>query len=168
MTDDPDTQGPELIDEIDHGSEEYTDAELLEQAQLNAQAMLLGTVEILSEHPDILETWRRGLAEIFIRGWDAGRSWPATAILDALLTNYRSFGAVVVELDQAADPPTARIANLPDPLLVAGLKVDPEHIRELLAIGASLAEHLGGTLDWTVESDTGDVLLTILSREQAT
>lgn len=166
MTDDPDTQGPELIDEIDHGSEEYSDAELLEQAQLNAQAMLLGTVEILSEHPDILERWRRGLAEIFIRSWDAGRSWPATAILDALLTNYRSFGAVVVELDQAADPPTARIATLPDPLLVAGLKLDPEHIRELLMIGALLAEHLGGTLDWTLDAETRDLLLSVRSTEE--
>lgn len=167
MTDEPQQNGRELMDEIEHGSGDYTEAELLDQAQLNAQAMVLGTVEILREFPDILDAWRKGLAEIFMRGWDTGRDWSANAILDALLTNYRSFGALVIEHDGAAVPPTARIAGLPDPTLVEGLQVDPENIRELLIIGASLAGHLGGVLDWTIEPG-GDILLGVRSREEAT
>lgn len=168
MTDDSPPQGRELIDEIEHGSEDYTDTELLDQAQLNAQAMVLGTVEFLSEHPPILEAWRAGLAEIFLRGWDTTRDWSANAILDALLTNYRSFGAVVIEHQQAVDHSHARIAGLPDPMLVESLQLDAQHIQELPRIGATIADRLGGVLDWTLEPESGDILLTVRSREEAT
>lgn len=168
MTDDPQRHDRGLIDEIEHGSGDYTDLELLEQAQLNAQAMVLGTVDILRQHPDILHAWRDGLAEIFMRGWDTGRDWSANAILDALLTNYRSFGALVVEHAEDTDPPSARIASLPDPVLVDGLQLDPEHIRELLMIGAALADRLGGVLDWSIEPDTGDILLSVRLAEGMT
>lgn len=166
MTDDPLQNDRELIDEIEHGSGDYTASELLDQAQLNAQAMVLGTVDILRQHPNILQAWRKGLAEIFMRGWDTGREWSSNAILDALLTNYRSFGALVIEHAEDADPPTARIASLPDAMLVESLQLDPEHIRELLMIGAALTDHLGGVLDWTIESKTGDILLSVQSREK--
>jgi len=161
VTEDPQADDRELIDEIEHGSAEYTDAELLDQAQLNAQAMLLGTVALLREHPDILATWRRGLAEIFIRAWDVERAWSAAAILDALLTNYRSFGATVVEHDAGQDPVTATIAALPDALLVEELQLDPADIGELLKIGAAITEHLGGVLDWTIDPDSGDIVLSV-------
>ncbi len=168
MTDDPLQNERELIDEIEHGSGDYSDLELLDQAQLNAQAMFLGSVDILSEHPDNLRMWRDGLAEIFMRGWDTGREWSANAILDALLTNYRSFGALVIEHTEDGDSPTARIANLPDPILVESLQLDPGHIRELLLIGSALADHLGGVLDWSIEPDTGDILLTVRPGEATT
>lgn len=161
MADEPQRFERELVDEIDHGAQDYTDVELLEQAQLNAQAMLLGTVEILQGNPDVLTSWREGIASIFMRGWDTERDWSANAILDALLTNYRSFGARVIEQDDVVDPPTARLAGLPDPVLVNGLQLDPAHIQELLMIGAALAGHLGGVLDWTVEPDSGDIVLTV-------
>lgn len=168
MTDDPLQNDRELIDEIEHGSADYTDLELLDQAQLNAQAMVLGTVDILRQHPDTLRAWREGLAEIFMRGWDTGREWSANAILDALLTNYRSFGALVIEHAEDAGPPTARIAGLPDPMLVESLQLDPEFIRELLIIGAVLTDNLGGVLDWSIEPDTGDILLGVRMRERTT
>ncbi len=161
MTDDAPQYDREIVDEIEHGSGNYTDEELLDQSQLNAQAMLLGTVEILNAHPDVLATWREGLAGIFLRGWDVEREWSANEILDALLTNYRSFGALVIEHDDGADPPTARLADLPDAELAGALELDPGHIRELLNIGAELARHLGGQLDWTIEADSGDITLTV-------
>ncbi len=161
MTDDAPQFDREMVDEIEHGSGDYTDEELLDQSQLNAQAMLLGTVELLNAHPEVLAAWRQGLAGIFLRGWDVDREWTANEILDALLTNYRSFGALVIEHDAAADPPTARIAGLPDAELTEALRLDPGHVRELLSIGAALARHLGGQLDWTIESDSGDITLTV-------
>lgn len=168
MTDDPQQHDRELIDEIEHGSGDYTDVELLDQAQLNAQAMLLGTVDLLKAHPHVLAFWREGLAEIFMRAWDTEREWSANAILDALLTNYRSFGALVIEHDDAVDPPTARIAELPDPELAQALDLDPAHIQELLLIGAALTRHLGGRLDWTIEPDAGEIQLTVsLNRDAA-
>lgn len=161
MNDDPPSDDRELIDEIEHGSGEYTDAELLDQAQLNAQAMLLGTVSLLRKHPDMLGAWRQGLADIFIRAWDAERAWSAAAILDALLTNYRSFGATVVDHDAGEVSATATISALPDALLVEELELDPADISELLEIGAAIAGHLGGALDWTIDPDTGDIVLRV-------
>lgn len=165
MTDDPQPNDLNVFDEIEHGSGDYTDIELLDQAQLNAQALLLATVEILHGHPAVLEAWRDGLAEIFMRGWDAERDWSASAILDALLTNYRSFGAVVVDHDPGSDHPTARIGALPDPALVQDLRLDPGHIHELLKIGKALAGQLGGELDWMTEPATSEVILTVRLRE---
>lgn len=168
MTEESQQQDRELVDEIEHGSGDYTDLELLDQAQLNAQAMVLGTVDILRLHPDILDAWRDGLSDIFARSWDTGQDWSAHAILDALLTNYRSFGALVVEHAEPEEPPTARIAGLPDPALVESLQLDPDHIRQLLMIGSSLVDRLGGVLDWSVEPDTGDILLGVRLREAQT
>jgi len=161
VTDDPQADDRELIDQIEHGSDEYSDAELLDQAQLNAQAMLLGTVGLLRKHPDTLAMWRQGLADIFIRAWDTERAWSAAAILDALLTNYRSFGASVVDHEAGNDSATARITELPDALLVEELQLDPADIGELLTIGAAITGHLGGVLDWTIDLDSGDIVLSV-------
>lgn len=161
MTDVPPSNSREFIDEIEHGSGDYTDVELLDQAQLNAQALLLGTVDILRDNPAALESWRDGLAAIFIRGWDAEREWSANEILDALLTNYRSFGAVVVDHVADSDDPSATMSGLPDTVLVEELRLDPEHIQQLLMIGKAIAGSLGGVLAWTIEPGTGDIALTV-------
>lgn len=156
----------DLFHEIEHGAGDYTDAELLEQAQLNAQALLLATVELLGDRQDVLATWRDGLAAIFLRAWDVEREWSPSAILDALLTNMRAYGAVVIEHDSQAVPATATIAGLPDPALVASLWLDPANVQELFMTAAAIARHLGGSLDWTIEPASGEIRLTVNSGEE--
>ncbi|MBA2247030.1 MAG: hypothetical protein H0W23_02795 [Chloroflexia bacterium] len=154
-------QAPPLIDEIEHGSAEYTDDELFEQAAFNAQALVLGTVQTLSTVEGGLDRWRVGIADVFARGWDLTRPWRAAEILDALLTNYRAFGADIIEVDLSTQLPTALISGLPDLELAATLELDPGHIGELFAVGGLIVQRLGGTLAWEIDEETGDVRLSV-------
>jgi len=152
-----------LVDEIEHGSSDYTDEELLEQSSFNAQALFLGTVQTLISVDGALGAWRAGIADVFARGWDLSRTWRAEEILDALLTNFRSFGAEIIEANLSADPPTAVLAELPDLELAESLGLDPDHISELFVIGGLIVQRLGGSLTWVVDQNTGDVRLEVIT-----
>ncbi|HWV23345.1 MAG TPA: hypothetical protein VNZ58_04075 [Thermomicrobiales bacterium] len=147
--------------EIEHGHDAYTDDELLEQAQFNAQALLLAAVAALEGGVDATERWTQGVADVFLRGWDRDREWRAAEILDALLTNYRSFGAQVIEVDFDAAAPSAMVAELPDLELSEALGVPEEKADAIFRIGAHIASALGYVLEWHRSPDTGDVTLTV-------
>ena len=154
-------RAPSLIDEIEHGAAEYTDDELFEQAAFNAQALVLGTIQTLGTVEGGVDHWRAGIADIFARGWDRTRTWRAAEILDALLTNYRAFGADIIEADLSAEVPTALISGLPDLDLAESLELDPNQIAELFAVGGLIVQRLGGTLEWDIDDETGDVRLSV-------
>lgn len=147
--------------EIEHGHDSYTDDELLEQSQLNAQALLLASVAALEAGPDSVDRWAEGVAEVFLRGWDRKREWQPSKILDALLTNYRSFGAQVIDFDVDADEPTATIADLPDLELTEALDVPEDYADALFKFGTHIAASLGASLRWERAEDAGDIILTI-------
>src|SRR5680860_1099666 len=84
--------------ELDDDLGGYTAQELLEQAQINAQALFLGTAEALSSDLSLLDTWVRQLALTFIRGWDTDQAWEPPDILFALVTNYQSFGLSLIHI----------------------------------------------------------------------
>ena len=154
-------QAPLLIDEIEHGAGEYTDDELFEQAAFNSQALVLGTIQTLGTVEGGVDRWRAGIADVFARGWDTTRTWRAAEILDALLTNYRAFGADIIEADLSAQVPTALISGLPDLDLAESLGLDPNQIGELFAVGGLIVQRLGGTLAWDIDDETGDVRLSV-------
>ncbi len=162
-TSDPEAplQAQSLIDEIEHGAAEYTDEELFEQSAFNAQALVLGTIQTLGTLEGGLDHWRAGIADVFARGWDLTRTWRAAEILDALLTNYRAFGADIIEADLSAQPPTALISGLPDLDLAESLALEPNQIAELFTIGSLIVQRLGGTLAWEIDAETGDVRLSV-------
>ena len=147
--------------EIEHGHAAYTDEELLEQSQFNAQALLLASGRALGEDPGATEAWTQRVAEIFLRTWDREREWGAPDLLDALLTNYRSFGAQVIEANLDTTPSTATIAELPDVGLVEAMGLRDSDADAIFMIGARLASALGHELTWTREAETGDVHLTV-------
>ena len=160
MDDQPST-GREFSLEIEHGHEAYTDEELLEQAQFNAQALLLASASAFGEDRAALETWARRVAEVFLRTWDRERAWDAPELLDALLTNYRSFGAQVIEADLGTPAATATIAELPDIGLIEALVLQDSDADALFVIGGHLARALGRELTWERNAETGDVRLTV-------
>lgn len=147
--------------EIEHGHDAYTDEELLEQAQFNAQALLLAAVAALDGGAEEVDRWTAGVANVFGRGWDQQRSWEASEVLDALLTNYRSFGAQVIDVDFDAEPPTATIADLPDLELAEELGVPETHADAIFRIGEHIAESLGWKLTWVRATDASDVTLIV-------
>ena len=89
---------------IDHGHAEYSDAELLEQARDNAQALMLATVAFLEERGIPPEEWAAAIGETFARGWGDVRPWDAGEFLDAMLTNLRALGAEVETVDVGRGP----------------------------------------------------------------
>lgn len=155
MTDTP----PEFASEIEHGFDAYSDDELLEQSRFNAQAWLLASSQALEEGRR--GAWVRSVAETFLRSWDTRRSWEAAELLDALLTNYRSFGADVIEAHLGADEATATIANLPDQQLCGDLGISDDRVDLLFDVGAQIVAALGHALEWAREAESSDIRLRI-------
>lgn len=143
---------------LDDEQDEFTAEELLEQAQINAQALFLGTAEALASDADRLASWRKSLAATFIRGWDTDEVWEPADILYALVTNYQAFGAEVMEARFEDAPPSVTIFNLPNLHLADALGIAPDRMHHLFRIGEDLAARLGGTLTWSVD-DEGTVRL---------
>lgn len=135
------------------GEDEYTAEELLEQAQINAQALFLGTAEALAPEPELLDRWRASLTATFIRGWDTDAEWEPADILYALVTNYQAFGAEVMSAQFEEDPPSVTIFNLPNIHLADALDIAPDRMHHLFRIGEALASRLGGKLTWSVDAD---------------
>ncbi|CAA9535221.1 MAG: hypothetical protein AVDCRST_MAG59-165 [uncultured Thermomicrobiales bacterium] len=111
--------------EIEHGHAEYEAAELLEQAQANAQALLLGTVAFLRDQGIGGGAWAAALGESFGKGWGEPRPWEAAEFLDAMLTNYRALGAEVLAVRLGAELAEATLGPFPDPDLCALVGVAP-------------------------------------------
>lgn len=135
------------------GEDEFSAEELLEQAQINAQALFLGTAEALASESALLDRWRTSLAATFIRGWDTDAEWEPADILYALVTNYQAFGAEVMEARFEADPPSVTIFNLPNIHLAEALGIVPDRMHHLFRIGEDLAARLGGKLTWAIDAD---------------
>lgn len=150
------------LDELDdqEGYEELTPEELLEQAQVNGQALFLGTADALTDSEGALASWRQSLAATYIRGWDLNQEWEPADILFALATNYVTFGGRLVEWDYASEVPFVTVENLPNQDLAAMLGIEPDRMDHLFRIGEDLATRLGGTLAWS-RTDDGLVRLEV-------
>ena len=148
----------ELLQPESEDEEDYSAEELLEQAQINAQALFLGTASTFDGDQERLNLWLDRLAATFAKGWDLEAEWDAADILYALLTSYRSYGALIVEADLEAPEPVAIITNLPNPYLSEALGIDPRLLHNLFRIGEKLAVALGGILIWS-ETPDGDIEL---------
>lgn len=147
--------------EIIHGHDAYTDAELLELGQFNAQAMLMAAVLAIGDDDDVLETWIQGVAEVMTRGWDLTREWSPVEVLDALLTNYRTYGGWIVEVDFNERHSAAIVADIPDMELAETLRATDTEADVLFRIGAHIASHLGRTMHWERDLKSGDVSIII-------
>lgn len=140
-----------------HGFAEYTDSELLEQAQYNAQALLMAGVLALGDDEDALSTWIEGVAEVMSRGWDMDREWSSAEVLDALLTNYRTYGAWIVESDFGDPHSAAIVADIPDVELAEAIGATDREADVLFRIGEHLAKRLGRRMKWERHEESGDI-----------
>lgn len=143
--------------DITHGFGDYTDEELLEQSQYNAQALLMAGVLALGDDDAMLDTWIAGVAEVMSRGWDTSRDWTSAEVLDALLTNYRTYGGWVVESDFNDRHSAAIIADIPDVELAEALGATDREADVLFRIGEQIVSRLGRTMRWERDAESGDV-----------
>lgn len=147
--------------DIIHGHGAYTDAELLELSQFNAQALLMSAVLAIGDDEEVLETWIQGVAEVMTRGWDLTREWSPAEVLDALLTNYRTYGGWIVEVDFNERHPAAIVADIPDVELAETIGATDREADVLFRIGANIAAYLGRTMHWERDTKSGDVSIIV-------
>src|SRR5215212_680443 len=147
---------------IEHGYAEYSDAELLEQARDNAQALILATVAFLEERGIPTEEWAAAIGGSFARGWGDPRPWDAGEFLDAMLTNLRALGAQVKQAELGVDHAEATISGFPDVELCALVGVDPSHAAEFHGAAAAIAAPRG--LRWTWETAPDGVTRFVVER----
>lgn len=147
--------------DIVHGHDVYTDAELLELSQYNAQALLMAGVLAIGDDEEVLETWIQGVAEVMTRGWDTDRNWTSTEVLDALLTNYRTYGGWIVEVDFGYLHSAAIVADIPDMELAETIGATDAEADALFRIGSHIAAHLGRTMRWQRDAKSGDVSIIV-------
>ena len=147
---------------IEHGHAEYSDAELLEQARGNAQAVILATVAFLHERGIPPEEWAAALGATFARGWGDIRAWDAGEFLDAMLTNLRALGADVETVELGVDRAMATTTGFPDPELCVLFAVDPSRVAVFHDAAATIAAPRG--LRWTWELKPGGVTRFVVER----
>jgi hypothetical protein len=138
---------------IEHGHDEYSDGELLEQARGNAQALILATVAFLDARGIAPQEWAAAIGETFGRGWGEPRPWDAGEFLDAMLTNVRALGAEVVEVDLGVARATAATTGFPDPELCALLGIEPARAAMFLESAAAIAAPRGLRWQWELGVD---------------
>ncbi len=156
-----DPAGPEVQHEIEHGHAVYTDAELLEQSQLNAQSLALAMFDAIGDDQEVLNRLVDRVTVTFANAWDTDREWQPAEVLDALLTNFRSFGAMVESYEPDADRASAVLTGLPSSYLSEILGVSPARFRPMLAVSQRLAEALGCELEWSHDASAGRVRLQV-------
>ena len=138
---------------IEHGHAEYSDAELLEQARSNVQALILATVVFLAERGTPSAEWAAAIGATFARGWGDPRPWDAGEFLDAMLTNLRALGAEVKVADLGVDRAEATITGFPDRELCDLFSVDPAHAAVFHDAAAAIAAPRGLRWTWQMEAD---------------
>jgi hypothetical protein len=138
---------------IEHGHAEYSDAELLEQARGNAQALILATVAFLETRGVPPAEWAEAIGETFARGWGEPRPWDAGEFLDAMLTNLRALGAEVKEAELGVDRAEATTTGFPDSELGVLFGVDPSQVAVFHAAAAVIAAPRGLRWTWELEPD---------------
>ncbi len=133
---------------------EETDAEeLLEQAQANAQALIIATVAFLDERGIPLDAWTASLGATFAKAWDEPGDWDAGEFLDAMLTNFRSLGAEVVSAELGPDRAEAVANGFPDPDLCALFGVEVALAARFIAAAAAIAGERGLSWAWHLDGE---------------
>jgi hypothetical protein len=148
--------------ELEHGHAEYSDAELLEQARGNAQALILATIAFLEKREIPAEEWAKAIGETFSRGWGEPRPWDAGEFLDAMLTNLRTLGAQAVSVELGVDRAEATTTGFPDPELCALLGVTPGRAAAFHAAAEAIATPRG--LRWSWHTDENGISRFVVER----
>ncbi|MGH2617346.1 MAG: hypothetical protein ACRDJC_19105 [Thermomicrobiales bacterium] len=140
------TPSPSPDFSIEHGHADYTDAELLEQAWGNAQALILATMAFLEARGIPPAEWAAAIGETFSRAWGDPRPWDAGEFLDAMLTNLRALGAEVAQTELGVDRAEATTSGFPDAELCALFGIEPSRAAVMHDAAAAIAAPRG--LDW--------------------
>jgi hypothetical protein len=88
--------------------------ELLDLSRSNAQALVIATAAYFELTQQSSEDWARFLGEVFSGSWDMDTDLRANDFLEAMLTNYQSLGARIVDSNLSDQVATATIQGFPN------------------------------------------------------
>jgi len=136
-------------DDETYGYADYSAVDLLEQAQINAQATIMATALFLHQNRVPLDEWTRFLGKTFALAWNDSQSWEAGEFLDAILVNFRALGATVVSAELGIERAEAVTTGFPDFELCEFFSIDPALVARFNDATQLLAEKVGLQWDWT-------------------
>ncbi len=163
-------QGPAgFIDASDFETswDRHEEFEQLEQAQQNAQAVIIATVATLREQGVSLDGWAAGIGQRFSASWGEPEPWEANEFLDAMLSVLQALGAEIAWAD-LADPTvaSATIAELFDDELCATFGTTRADVLTYLDATNGIAAPRGLAWEWQLDGD--DVQVKVRRVETAT
>ena len=138
--------------------------ELLDLSRANAQAIVVATAAFMTEIDVPVSAWTAFLGDLFARSWDDSLDLSAGDFLDAMLTNYRSFGADVISARLGERRAEAVIAGFPKSELCLELGADCRLAEAYFEVPAALAE--SHDLQWTWERDGARTKLLVTSLDE--
>src|SRR6188472_2155783 len=142
----PDNLESELSES--YGYAEYSDTDLLEQAQTNAQATIMATALFLHQRGVPLDDWTAHLGKTFALAWSDSQPWEAGEFLDAILVNLRSLGATVVSAELGIDRAEAVVTGFPDLKLCELFSIDASLAARFNDATRMLASKVGMNWEW--------------------
>lgn len=157
--------GTNMDDEAQSSYLDETTESLLEQSQQNGQALILATIAVLDDLGILPEAWAEGIGERFSEAWGDDSSWEPSEFLDAMITNYRSLGATVENVEFSEDLATADIYGFPDEELADSFGVSAESAAVFHYTGAEIARRRGLRWEWTRGSESTSIRVTRLDDE---
>jgi hypothetical protein len=145
-----DASNPAPINEEDetYGYADYSAEDLLEQAQMNAQATIMATALFLHQRHVPLEEWTGFLGKTFALAWNDSKPWEAGEFLDSILVNLRALGAKVVSAELGIDRAEAVTTGFPDWELCEFFSIDAALAARFNDATRILAEKVGLQWEW--------------------
>lgn len=132
-------------------SENDTCDELLDLSRANAQAVVMATAAFLENSGIPVDAWVSYVGRVFASSWDPLLALTAGEFLDAMLTNYKSFGAEVLSTKLGDDAAEATITGFPKPELGIELQIDTTLAMPYLNVPEALAADNGLQWNWSVD-----------------
>lgn len=149
-------QREQIMNEPDSATEAIEDAdvaEILEQAQGNAQALIIATVAFLDGRGVPLDAWTEAIGATFAQSWDETDDWEAGDFMEAMLTNFRSLGAKLTSSSLGPDRAEAVTVGFPDPEFCTLFGVDPARVAQFNDTTTVIAAKHGIIWSWRLEGE---------------
>ena len=111
----------------------------------------MATAAFLYESGLPVDAWAQYVGRVFANSWDPALELSAGDFLDAMLTNYKAFGADVLSVKFGEAVAEATISGFPKRELATELQLDYAVAIPYLHVPEALAADHGLTWRWTID-----------------
>lgn len=139
--------------------DEFTMDDVLQQAEMNAQALFLVAIGYLNEKRLPLDEFWSFVGEKFTLGWDALQGRGARVAMRMFALNMVSVGGTLESLSGDEARAEAIIADWPSPDLLQAFGVSRSDSDRLYAVFQPIADFLGLGYEWRRKGDRVALIL---------